>query len=300
VSNDELLNHPEVLKVIRLELLRGGYPRHDIDDGVRDVVAEVFEYVRGLDEPIESVDRMKAIVRPRAFQRGVDGMRAKVTRDEHIAPAPADAAVNGTPAPSLEAHLEMKEAVAIIAQNQEPHDAPILQGLVDGLSQKEIAERIEKSHDHVRKHTGGMRGRYRELLRRRGFKTGVVAGIAGVLAVVVAWFVFHGHFGPDDEAHRVPPPQPSQTVAPPTPPTPPPQVPVATNPTPQERAADLRAKALDACRKSDWQTCRDLLDDASGLDPAGAQDPKLQAAHKQAEDGLLEQIRQLEAKPRIH
>jgi hypothetical protein len=49
-------------------------------------------------------------------------------------------------------------------------------------------------------------------------------------------------------------------------------------PTPEERAAKLREDAYASCRDTLWAQCRNRLDEAQKLDPAGEADPRVQAA----------------------
>jgi len=49
-------------------------------------------------------------------------------------------------------------------------------------------------------------------------------------------------------------------------------------PSPRERAAKIREDAYAACADWLWAKCRRTLDEAQKLDPAGEQDPRVQAA----------------------
>jgi hypothetical protein len=61
----------------------------------------------------------------------------------------------------------------------------------------------------------------------------------------------------------------------------------------QAKAAvqQIRARALDACNRADWQPCIDGLTAARSLDPAGDAAPAVQASRQRAE-AALEQQRQ--------
>jgi hypothetical protein len=48
----------------------------------------------------------------------------------------------------------------------------------------------------------------------------------------------------------------------------------------------VREDALDACERSDWQTCLDKLDQARASDPNGETQPEVVAARKLAEQKL--------------
>jgi hypothetical protein len=57
-------------------------------------------------------------------------------------------------------------------------------------------------------------------------------------------------------------------------------------PTPVERAAQLREQALAACAQSAWEACRQKLDEARGLDPAGEADPRVKKARADVENAM--------------
>ncbi len=54
--------------------------------------------------------------------------------------------------------------------------------------------------------------------------------------------------------------------------------PVATPQTPRETAERLRTEAIDHCARALWARCRQELDDAARLDPAGDSEPRVQKA----------------------
>ena len=52
----------------------------------------------------------------------------------------------------------------------------------------------------------------------------------------------------------------------------------APQPTPHEAADSLRDEALDSCLRAAWVACKDKLDEAARLDPAGESEPRVQKA----------------------
>jgi hypothetical protein len=56
-------------------------------------------------------------------------------------------------------------------------------------------------------------------------------------------------------------------------------------PTPAEKAANLRVGADVRCRQQRWDECLRMLDDAKALDPAGDADAKVQALRAMAREG---------------
>ena len=255
----ELLNHPEVLKTIRFELLRGGYPKEEVDDGVREVVESVFEYLEREKETIGTPDRMKAVVRGPSYARGVDARRSKTKRGKTSAGPTDEADAHEAPASSHEDRMDMRRALETMDANKQGNEGALMKGLAAGVSQKEIAAELGVSHDQLRKDTVAMRSRHTKLLRVAGYG-GAVVGLLVLLAVVLRM-----KYGPDEQAK--PQPLPVPTVAPPAPP---PQVPVAVQgPTPEDRqkASDLRTKAHAEWASKEWRAC--MLDyfDADKLDP---------------------------------
>lgn len=280
----ELLNHPDVIKTIRFELLRGGYPKEEVEDGVRDVVTSVFEYLQKEGEAIETPDRMKAIVRTPSYQRGVDALRAKSKRARVVA-GPTDLAdTHEAPASSHDDRIDMRRALEKIDENKQEHEDVLLKGLAVGVSQKEMAAELNVSHAQLRKETVSMRARHRTLLRTAGY-----GGVVVVLLVLLV-VVFRTHFGPDEQAKPQPLPEPTSA-----PPVPPPQVPVAVQgPTPEEslKAADLRTKAHAEWARKDWRACMGDYVDAYQIE---ALSPEAQRESDQCAD---EYERTQIAKPR--
>jgi DNA-directed RNA polymerase specialized sigma24 family protein len=261
----ELLNHPDVLKTIRFELLRGGYPKEEVDDGVREVVESVYEYLEREKETIETPDRMKAVVRGPSYARGIDARRAKAKRSKTSAGPTEEADAHEAPASSHEDRIDMRRALETMDANKLGREGALMQGLAAGVSQKEIAAELGVSHAQLRKDTVAMRSRHSKLLRGAGYG-GLVVGLLVLLVVL-----FRMKYGPDEQAK--PQPLPAPSVAPPAPSE---QVPVAVQgPTPEDRqkAADVRARAHAEWTSKDWRAC--MLDylDADKLDPSGPDAP---------------------------
>ncbi len=256
----ELLNHPDVVRTIRSELLRGGYPKHEIDDGVSAVKAEVLEYLIEEKVVVETPDRMSAIARPRAHQRGIDEMRASSrrgrsntgptnTEDEHAAEQV-----------SVEARIDHRKAVALVRDNLNGEEQQIVEGMLTGKSLKQTAVEIGVSHDQVRKKKVTMLTRHRSLLKSAGL-------LSAVGGFVVLGVILYKAYAPDDQARRQPAPAPTQTIAPPAPS---PEIPVATlTPEQKAEAAAQRAKAHEAATKKQWKDCEDAYAAADEIDPRG-------------------------------
>jgi DNA-directed RNA polymerase specialized sigma24 family protein len=288
----ELLNHPEVLKTIRAELLRAGCPRAEVDDRVRDVVAETWQYLDREKIEVREVDRMQAIVRGPSRMRGIDSLRAKYAEAELVATAKAKQELDQAPPPSSDVMVDLKRALEAVEANQKGLDGVVMKGLAQGLSQKEIAEQHGLSHDQVRKHTGPMRERHVNLLDRRNLR--YVLAIAGV--AVILFFTFRSMRNRSEEANH-PNPAPTTSAVPTAPPAPPPQVPVAVeHPTPGEKqqAAQLRARAHTAALAKKWGDCAADYDAADKLDPT----PQADAVSNEASLCADEFEHSLTSKPR--
>jgi hypothetical protein len=57
----------------------------------------------------------------------------------------------------------------------------------------------------------------------------------------------------------------------------------APRPTRHEAAENLRDEAMDRCAQAAWSTCRDKLDEAARLDPAGESEPRVKKARADLE-----------------
>lgn len=284
----ELLRHPDVLKTIRFELLRGGYPKHEIEDGVSEVVTETFAYLQREAVQVDSPGRMCAIVRKPSYQRGIDALRATYTWKEYFTGAVENEDAHEAPAASShDDRLEARRALQHVTKNSSEQEKAIIQGLVDGLSQKQIGQNLNLSHDQVRKATGSMRERHLSSLQKAGFSLGLV----GVLVLLA--MLFKSYLGQNQEAQK-PEPAPQLTA----PPAPPPQVPVATGPSESDKqqAAELRAVAHAAYMKKDWLKCSESYDASLKLDEAAVfHDEALSQEWKTCSEKALQMM---EAKPR--
>jgi hypothetical protein len=257
--SDKLLNDADVLRAIRGELLRGGCPREEVDDKVRDVVEEVWRYLeaeraagRG---DVETVDRMKAIVRPRAYQRGIDALRQKQAGGKII-----QGSLEGAPEPasrtsSLEDQVDARRALENIRQHQEKHDAGILEGIAQGESHAETAARMNLSYGHVRNEVVSLRERHGRRLHRLGF---AIAGV--VLAVTVVVFIVRMPGRDDGQVAAIPPrDRPTSDAA---------REPTRTLEQ-QKEVARLRALGHGKAIEKDYRACWDAYFAAERLDPAG-------------------------------
>jgi hypothetical protein len=63
--------------------------------------------------------------------------------------------------------------------------------------------------------------------------------------------------------------------------------PVGAAPTDRDLAEGRRGAAAENCAQKDWTTCRDLLDEAAQLDPAGDSEPRVKKLREEIAAGLV-------------
>ena len=180
-----------------LRAAAGGYPKEEVDDGVREVVASVFEYLEREKETIETPDRMQAVVRTPSYSAGRRPAREGEARRTSVGPTD-EADDHEAPASSHEDRLDMRRALETMEANKQGKEGALIQGLAAGVSQKEIAAKLDVSHAQLRKETVAMRSRHGKLLRGAGYG-GVVVGLFALLVVI-----FRMKYGPDEQAKPQP------------------------------------------------------------------------------------------------
>ncbi|HEY1692692.1 MAG TPA: hypothetical protein VGG39_11055 [Polyangiaceae bacterium] len=270
-----LLNDPKVLAAARFVLLDAGFPKHEIDDGVRELISRVFEYLQENAIVVETVERMCAIVRDFAQKLGVDGLRRAVIRGKASGGSTDTGEEYAAQEASIEWRLILKQVIETVNAQATDEERVLIEAAIAGTSQKAVAEKLDVSHGEARKKMGAMRERHVSLLRRRGF-AGVIAGV--IAAGAGAYFGFNALFGPDQGAQQGTPPALSALPqgVPTAPPSAAPEVPVDTSDTPRvvspedaKRATALRAAAHRARMKFDYFSCKKGYEAARELDPIG-------------------------------
>jgi hypothetical protein len=68
-------------------------------------------------------------------------------------------------------------------------------------------------------------------------------------------------------------------------------------PTPAERAAPVRAAALEACARKDYETCERGLDEATDIDPAGENSGEVDDARETIQQWRIDRMREAGVKP---
>jgi DNA-directed RNA polymerase specialized sigma24 family protein len=149
------------------------------------------------------------------------------------------------------------------------HGDAILEGVVDGLSAKEIGAELGLSESAVKNRLARMRKLFKAKLAALGMLTLML--LVAVLFSVPIGGVATRDVGPASTSTQTPATTAAQT---------------------------LRSEALRACQAREWDRCLARLEEARKLDPAGDEAPEVRAARARAEGALDEQDRRLEAKPR--
>jgi DNA-directed RNA polymerase specialized sigma24 family protein len=277
-----LLAHPELTRAIEGTLIQTGWPRTELPDGVAQVQMRVLEALRKKALPVDLGEwkalactiakRMVTKDRQRAKKRGRYDTGLSDEADAH-------APVERSPGKVTDA-VDLARQRKVLEGQFEAGDMPeqgeaILEGVVDGLSAKEIGAELGLTESAVKNRLSRMRKRFKGKLAALGILT---------LMMLVA-VLFAAPFG--GVATRDVTPAPGATTAQPRP-----------QPPTETLAQVLRGQGLRACDAGEWDLCLGDLEKARTLDPAGDEEPAVRAARARAEDALDEQERRLEAKPR--
>ena len=138
------------------------------------------------------------------------------------------------------------------------HGAEILWAEAEGVAMGEVAEELGITEDAARGRLKRMRAKFRVRLAQLGMLT-LALLVVMLLALGPAQVGMPQDAGPDagtqDALRKATPPQ---------------------------EAAELRKVGLDACRVHDWSECLERLDAAAAIDPAGDDEPAVQAARARA------------------
>ena len=263
---ERLARDPKVLGAID-QVLRGRVREADLPDVRQEVLIAVACSKALPTDPEALLQYIRGIGRKKAAQYvRVERRNVPVDHDHQVEQVAA--AVPADPASA-------RDMLAKLAKTVEPSSWKALTWFVRmtlGENLAKIAREEELDYDVVYKRTTKVRDDLR--------KTGIALGALAVLALVVG-VVFHVLKPKQEEALRPPAPRTMVNDLRPAAPTQlEPRDPVAT-------ARDLRAYAFKECMRNRWFDCREDLDAAAWLDPAGDPDPAVQAARKDANEGTL-------------
>jgi DNA-directed RNA polymerase specialized sigma24 family protein len=243
--------------------LKGRVPEADEEDMVQAVLAELLPYR----DPPSTIEGLIALGVRMLKNDVADVYRHRETvRDVEVRPrdeALDETVADGAPAngwDEVDTKKRVKLVEHLVAQGK------LTAGDVEVLERSEtegfraLAEELGTNENALRVKTH----RKRALLEQKWLRYAALGlpGLALILLVI--------------KAAQPPPPV---GHAPPWTGTP-------DEPTPEERAAALRANAAHACGAAQWQECLDKLDQARELDPDGDQDPKVQELRARAHAGI--------------
>jgi len=274
----ELLTHPDVTKPIVRILRSAGIRPQDMGDGVADVQVRILHSLRNRPQlpwpgtvdawkglAITSTKHFLLDLWKKAKRRKKLGDVGAVVEDVDAHEAEARRLSERDP---LDHQKGLRVLDEYLAESKKGDlDARILDALLDDKDQAEIATELGLTHQQVRDRVRVMRAAF-------GAKVTAILG-SGALAVFLLLK------GPAEPGYYA--------LGPET---------VFTEASPQEESADLRDMARGPCRESRWKECLELLDEAARLDPAGDRAPEVQAARDHIAEGLNDELREEEAKPK--
>jgi RNA polymerase sigma factor (sigma-70 family) len=262
----ELLSDPTLLASLA-RFVGARLPQGEVDDVVQSVVAEAMVSQHAPSEEGEVRPWVHGIARHKV----VDWYRAN-RREVPQDPELQDAI--GVDDNAAEASDLYRWAQRELPEGEE-HAKTLEWMLREGAGEKleAIAADENVPAPRVRQRVSRLRRHYKARWAAQA------AAVAALLVLVVVIVILRSRkeeeIAPRPAPSAVPSLLPEPTLAPP-------------EPTPDERAAELRRDALQKCDAKAWQECLDGLDAARALDPAGDGDPKVRAARDVASKALLQ------------
>jgi DNA-directed RNA polymerase specialized sigma24 family protein len=240
--------------------VRARVPGTEVDDIVQSALAEALAAER-----VPEDDEVVAWVHGIARHKVVDWFR-RARREMPQDPEVTDAVAAAESAP--QSARELLRWATKELPNGEEHARTFEWMLREGAGEKleSIAADERVPAPRVRQRVSRLRKHYR-------------ARWAAALAMLVLAAVAIGlamRKRPREEIAPLPAPLVVPTVTPQAP-----------EPTPEERAAEMRRDAFDKCAAGRWHDCLDGLDDAERLDPAGDTTPAVRAQRGAAERALI-------------
>jgi DNA-directed RNA polymerase specialized sigma24 family protein len=256
----ELLSRPELRRYLEA-YVRRRVPGAEADDAVQSVLCAALEARRVPSDAEELRKWLTGIARHK-----IAALHQRASRERGAELGEVEA----KPAPIEEASL-LRWALRNVEDSGTERGDETLDWMAresDGEKLESIAEEAKLPAARVRQRVS----RLRRWLKARWVAELALAASALVVCLLgIAWLLREG-----ERARRfeVAPPGPSIWVARP-------------DPTPAERALDLRRRALVECGERSFSECLHDLDDAARLDPAGEADPTIARARREAEAALV-------------
>jgi hypothetical protein len=272
-DTDALLNHPEVVRVIRAIMIQFRIPEQDMGDAIGDVQTRAIETTPPEKRPKE-VPGWKALTRKVAYNVGREKVDELCRRGKYNK-GPTDGADDH--ANSLSMLLEPHERAMIrdiveqaIREAAAGKDTgAILGDMMTGTPPREMAKDAGIPSSQMRKKTSKLR----ELMRNRFVQAGIGVAAFALLAGggVAAWdYQQQVELQESFDANCAPPRKWLRSVE---------WTPLLDLP-PEDKAANLRDLAAGECAAKHWEECADDLDTAAAWDPSGEKLPEVQAMRK--------------------
>jgi RNA polymerase sigma factor (sigma-70 family) len=263
----DLVTDPALLAALT-RYVAARVPGSEVDDIVQSVVAEA---VISAHAPT-SDDQVTPWVHGIARHKVVDWFRA------HRREVPEDPEIQdaiGVEDVTLEANDLYRWAKKELPEGEE-HARTLEWMLREGAGEKleAIAADANVPAPRVRQRVSRLRRHYKARWAAQA------AALAALLAVIICAWVASRKKQEEIAPRSVPTTVPTVPLPVPEPTT------VAPEPTPEERAAELRQDAFRKCEVRAWQECLDGLDAARAIDPAGDTDPRITSARARANEAL--------------
>jgi DNA-directed RNA polymerase specialized sigma24 family protein len=261
----------EVQDAIRSRLRNRGVWDQEIDDVAQDVTIELIN----MPNPPQGMSECLAVARNAANDESIDTFRKGTRRGAHnVGPtANADYCTAADHAsPEVWHRIDRERQVSLVRAKVadgtlSERDVKMLLLDAEGVNAIQIGRELKLKPQTVRNELS----RVRNVVRKAW--AGQLKGPLVLLALLlVAWWLKTEH---DRRAQRD-----NHDIHPDIPFAPP----LAPQPSPEERAEQLRRDAHDACAAEKWTQCRDDLDDASRLEPAGESRPEVKEMRKAIRD----------------
>jgi DNA-directed RNA polymerase specialized sigma24 family protein len=189
-----LLAHRENAKLICWTLLRYGWSRQDVQDGLQDVYVKALESFQHKAPP-ETLERMMALCSVIAKNHAIDAKREAAARRADLA-APCKRADYGlverevVPRDSIDAGKQLEVLADLFREGEMPRDGvDILEGVACGRTYEEIAQDLAITKDSAEARMRQMKKVYRRRMVELGMWPGmdllrVVSSTPGVVAAL--------------------------------------------------------------------------------------------------------------------
>lgn len=282
VTPHAMMTSDLVTKSIANALRRCGVEPQEVDDGVQEVRTRLLLQVTrtGMPQSLIHAAKIAATIAIHMCINETEKDKVHGETDQGLTDEPDGFLPLGrkVACDRLDTEREVRVLLEMMARGELPDRADeILDCVQAGMSAKETAEELGLTERAVKGRLQRMREKWARRLAALGMLTLMV--LLGVVVVPM------GGLGarPDDEDEKERGRLDVATVVVPA--------------DPVAIAGELRKRAVRECEEGWWQVCRNTLDRAAKLDPAGADDPDVRALASRAEGETMLDSGQIRAKP---